>query len=227
MVYKVNSLFEKTSRNNSVELVGTIVGEPKYNHEVLGEKFYKGYIGVCRKSNYVDNIPFIVSSRLVDVGTLKIGMCIRVYGEYHSYNRKVLECEKSKLDLFVFCSEIDEVKNTHEINDILLNGYICKEPIYRETPLGRQVCDLLIAINGTYGKSQYIPCICWGRNALYSSSLKVGTKIKLKGRIQSREYNKKLDEEMNEKRIAYEVSVCSIYDVKQDIQELNENRGGH
>lgn len=202
---------DKLFENNQVTMVGEIVSEFEFSHEVYGEGFYLVDISVSRLSDSVDYIPLMVSERLVDVTQSYIGETISVSGQFRSYNRH--EEKKNRLILSVFVRElefVDEIEDDIKSNQIYLDGYICKEPIYRKTPLGREIADLLVAVNRSYGKSDYIPCICWGRNARYASSFEVGSHVEVYGRIQSREYIKKIGEEQTEKRVAYEVSVNKI-----------------
>ena len=202
---------DKLFENNQVTMIGEIVSEFEFSHEVYGEGFYLVDISVSRLSDSVDYIPLMVSERLLDVTQRYIGETISVSGQFRSYNRH--EEKKNRLILSVFVRElefVDEIEDDIKSNQIYLDGYICKEPIYRKTPLGRQIADLLVAVNRSYGKSDYIPCICWGRNARYASSFEVGSHVEVYGRIQSREYIKKIGEEQTEKRVAYEVSVNKI-----------------
>ena len=202
---------DKLFENNQVTMIGEIVSEFEFSHEVYGEGFYLVDISVSRLSDSVDYIPLRVSERLVDVTQSYIGETISVSGQFRSYNRH--EEKKNRLILSVFVRElefVDEIEDDIKSNQIYLDGYICKEPIYRKTPLGREIADLLVAVNRSYGKSDYIPCICWGRNARYASSFEVGSHVEVYGRIQSREYIKKIGEEQTEKRVAYEVSVNKI-----------------
>ncbi|MBO5247432.1 MAG: single-stranded DNA-binding protein [Eubacterium sp.] len=202
---------DKIFENNQVIIAGEIVSGFTFSHEVYGEGFYLVDVAVNRLSNYADYIPVMVSERLMDVTQNYEGEYICVVGQFRSYNRH--EEKKNRLVLSVFAREVefiqkpdDEVKS----NQIFLDGYICKEPIYRKTPLGREIADLLIAVNRSYGKSDYIPSICWGRNARFASGFAVGAHVQIWGRIQSREYVKKINEFETEKRIAYEVSVSKI-----------------
>ncbi|MCI5621859.1 MAG: single-stranded DNA-binding protein [Lachnospiraceae bacterium] len=203
---------DKIFENNQVSIVGEIVTEFRYSHEVYGEGFYMVDVSVNRLSNFADYIPLMVSERLIDTSKSYIGQRIHVSGQFRSYNRH--EEVKNRLVLSVFVRELEFIEGDDpeelKSNEIFLDGYICKTPIYRKTPLGREIADLLIAVNRSYGKSDYIPCICWGRNARFSSGFEVGTHVQIVGRIQSREYVKKISEEEVEKRIAYEVSVSKI-----------------
>ena len=168
-------------------------------------------VEVKRLSNSEDRIPLMISERLIDVTQDYTGEYIMVHGQFRSYNRH--EEQKNRLVLSVFVREIsfmEEEPDGTKTNSIWLDGYICKEPIYRKTPLGREIADLLLAVNRPYGKSDYIPCICWGRNARYDSGFAVGEHVQLLGRIQSREYVKRISDTETEKRVAYEVSVSKL-----------------
>ena len=202
---------DKLFENNQVTMIGEIVSEFEFSHEVYGEGFYLVDISVSRLSDSVDYIPLMVSERLVDVTQSYIGETISVSGQFRSYNRH--EEKKNRLILSVFVRElefVDEIEDDIKSNQIYLDGYICKEPIYRKTPLGREIADLLVAVNRSYGKSDYIPCICWGRNARYASAFEVGEHVQIIGRIQSRTYIKKLSDTLTEERTSYEVSVSKL-----------------
>lgn len=202
---------DKVIENNQVTIMGEIVSDFTFSHEIFGEGFYVADLKVERLSESADIVPLMVSERLVDVKADCKGYNVIVNGQFRSYNRH--EERKNRLVLSVFAREIEfvnEIAENAKTNQIYLDGYICKEPIYRKTPLGREIADLLLAVNRPYGKSDYIPCICWGRNARYASSFAVGERCAIWGRIQSREYMKKLDEDHMEKRVAYEVSVSKL-----------------
>lgn len=202
---------DKVIENNQVTIMGEIVSDFSFSHEIFGEGFYLVDVRVKRLSESYDEIPLMVSERLIDVNADYKGMLICVNGQFRSYNRH--EERKNRLVLSVFAREIsfvEEVEESSKSNQIYLDGYICKEPIYRKTPLGREIADVLLAVNRPYGKSDYIPCICWGRNARYANHFKVGERCAIWGRIQSREYMKKLSEEEIEKRVAFEVSVSKL-----------------
>lgn len=204
-------MVDQVIENNQVIMAGEIVSEFVFSHEVFGEGFYMLEISVRRLSNSYDVIPLMISERLIDVTRDYRGETIAVSGQFRSYNRH--EEKKNRLVLSVFVRELEFVEEEPEssrTNQIFLEGYICKMPVYRKTPLGREIADLLVAVNRPYGKSDYIPCICWGRNARYASGFEVGAHIQLWGRIQSREYTKKISEKEIERRIAYEVSVSKL-----------------
>lgn len=208
---------DKVIENNQVTIMGEIVSGFSYSHEIFGEGFYMVDVRCQRLSESYDVIPVMVSERLMDVTQNYEGALISVNGQFRSYNRH--EERKNRLVLSVFAREVEfveEMEESSKTNQIYLDGYICKEPIYRKTPLGREIADLLLAVNRPYGKSDYIPCICWGRNARYANSFKVGERCAVWGRIQSREYMKKIDEENIERRVAFEVSVSKL--------ELMENQ---
>ena len=202
---------DKIIENNQVSILGQIASQFVFSHQVFGEGFYLVDVLVKRLSESEDRIPVMVSERLLDVTQDYEGEYIEVTGQFRSYNRH--EEKKNRLVLSVFAREIcfvEEEDETVKTNQIFLDGYICKPPVYRKTPLGREIADLLIAVNRPYGKSDYIPCICWGRNARYASAFQVGGHVLVWGRIQSREYIKKLGENEMEKRTAYEVSVGKL-----------------
>ena len=202
---------DKIIENNQVTIMGKVATEFSFSHEVFGEGFYMVEVEVKRLSNSEDRIPLMISERLIDVTQDYTGEYIMVHGQFRSYNRH--EEQKNRLVLSVFVREIsfmEEEPDGTKTNSIWLDGYIFKEPIYRKTPLGREIADLLLAVNRPYGKSDYIPCICWGRNARYASGFEVGEHVQLLGRIQSREYVKRISDTETEKRIAYEVSVSKL-----------------
>lgn len=201
--------------NNNVEIGGEIVEELKFSHEIFDEKFYKFSIKTKRLSDYEDILPVIISERLVNLDDIKIGRIVKISGQFRSYN---LQTEtKNRLVLSIFVKEIEftDDKSILTLNDANFIGYICKEPVYRKTPLGREIADVLIAINRTYRKSDYVPCILWGRNAKFCETLKVGDLVKLSGRIQSRTYEKKLDNGDTIKKTAYEVSVSKFANIEK------------
>ena len=202
---------EKVLENNRVSVIGTIVSGFTFSHAVFGEGFYLVDLSVNRLSEQADVIPLMVSERLIDVTADYVGRTLEAIGQFRSYNRH--EGSKNRLVLSVFVREInfmEEFTDYTKTNQIFLDGFICKEPIYRKTPLGREIADLLVAVNRPYGKSDYIPCIAWGRNARYASGFAVGTRLLIWGRVQSREYTKKLNDAECEKRVAYEVSVSKL-----------------
>lgn len=197
--------------NNQVNIVGEIYSDFKFSHEVYGEGFYDFTVLVPRLSENEDIIPVTVSERLIDVGHNYMKKLVDVSGQFRSYNRHF--DGKNRLILTVFARElhlIGDEEVAKNPNYIFLQGYICKEPLYRTTPFGREITDILLAVNRPYNKSDYIPCICWGRNSRYASKFKVGDKIKIWGRIQSRQYQKKLGEDEYIKKTAYEVSISKI-----------------
>lgn len=199
---------EKIIENNQVVINGKFASPFEFSHEVFGEKFYMVDVAAERQSGAIDLIPVMVSERLIDVTEDLTEIPVEITGQFRSFNRR--EDNKSRLVLFVFARTVEFVENENNENTIYLDGYICKPPVYRKTPLGREIADLLIAVNRPYGKSDYIPCLCWGRNAKFASCMEVGTHVNVWGRIQSRGYIKKLDEIQSEERVAYEVSVSKI-----------------
>lgn len=211
--------------NNVITLVGKIVSDRRFSHEIYGEGFYIFDLEIPRLSDNSDIIPVTVSERIL-TDDFKIGVNVKVDGQFRSYNN--YENEKNKLVLTVFVKDItiqDEIDESVNPNEIILDGYVCKKPIYRTTPFGREISDILLAVNRAYNKSDYIPCIAWGRNARFCQNLQVGDNIKVWGRIQSRQYEKKFENGTSEVRRAYEVSVCKMEAPKdnKDIQ-LNETK---
>ena len=207
---------DKVFDNNQVTIAGEIMGGFTFSHDVFGEGFYVMDISVGRLSESNDIIPIMVSERLVDVKKDYTGMQAVINGQFRSYNRH--EESRNRLVLSVFAREIEILEEqTEEVrpNYIFLDGFVCKPPIYRKTPLGREIADVLLAVNRPYGKSDYIPCICWGRNARFAEGFRVGEHIQIWGRIQSREYQKKISETEFEKRVAYEVSVSKLECVEE------------
>lgn len=207
---------ENAINNNNITLAGVVEREPIFSHEVLGEGFHVFMLKCSRTSGNKDTLPVMISDRLVDIREIKVGQVVTVLGQIRSFNRHVDDV-KSKLILSVFAREIEilaqdttELPFEENINTVILDAYICKSPIYRCTPKGREIADILVAVNRPYGKSDYIPCIAWGRNARFAGGLEVGEHIQIQGRFQSREYTKKISDSEVETRIAYEVSVSRI-----------------
>ncbi len=218
---------EKAMNNNTVILSGTVTTGFEFSHELYGEKFYQVIMSVKRNSGVMDHIPVMVSDRLLDVKQKYYGKRWKVEGQYRSYNK--WEDGKSSLLLFVFAREVEQLETPEEEqpvvdeNLIVLSGFLCKKPIYRETPLGREISDLLVAVNRPYGKSDYIPCLVWGRNAKYMAEQEIGVRVQLSGRIQSREYVKSYEDRTEEKR-AYEVSVTKLEVLREHEQEESVSR---
>ena len=206
---------EKLLTNNEVQLEGIVDSNPEYSHEIYGEGFCKLRLKVPRLSDNYDTVILTVSERMLGDIDLYIGRYIQVTGQFRSYNN--YSDDGNKLILTVFVKNIyDMTEDFDSPNSIYLNGYICKSPVYRTTPFGREICDVLIAVNRQYGKSDYIPCITWGRNAKFTGNLAVGTNIKLWGRIQSRDYKKKISEDEFVEKTAFEVSVTKLETVKEE-----------
>ncbi|MCL0975344.1 single-stranded DNA-binding protein [Clostridioides difficile] len=201
--------------NNVVNLRGELDNKLEFSHEIFGEKFYNMKIKINRLSDSFDILPMTVSERLLQDIELDKQNLVNVVGQLRSYNKTLNN--KNRLVLTVFVREIKSIdEENKDPNSIFLDGYVCKEPVYRKTPLGREITDLLVAINRPYNKSDYIPSIVWGRNAKFAKNLKVGDRIQLWGRVQSREYEKKIDENNVVKKMAYEVSISKI-------KKLDEN----
>lgn len=196
--------------NNIVKIGGKVVSELEFSHEIYEEKFYKFYIETRRMSEFTDKLPIIISERIIGVEDIKVGDIIVVEGQFRSYNE--VTNGKSKLILSIFAKDFEKTEDERvlTLNEATFIGYICKKPIYRKTPLGREIADLLLAVNRTYKKSDYIPCILWGRNAKYCEKAEVGDMIKLTGRIQSRNYEKKQENGDVISKVAYEVSISRL-----------------
>lgn len=198
--------------NNAACIAGRILPGAAYSHEMYGERFYRADILACRASGITDTVPLMVSERIADLERGHLDSMVEVTGPFRSYNRK--EDGKSHLELSVLVQGIryldDGYVDCASNNRVFLKGFLCKAPVYRKTPLRREITDILLAVNRPYGKSDYIPCICWGRDAVLASRLDVGSAVEVMGRIQSRGYMKKLSETEDEMRVAYEVSVCRM-----------------
>jgi len=200
---------EQLNNNNKAFLQGIILDEPELNHEVMDEKFYSFHLQIPRLSGMYDTIPIIMSEKLMATINFEIGGKLAIRGQFRSYNK--LDGDRRRLVLSVFVREVCEWDDNANANVIEMNGYICKPSIYRTTPFSREICDMLIAVNRNYNKSDYIPCIAWGRNAQFVNSMPVGTEITIVGRIQSREYVKHIEGEENPiTKTAYEVSVSKL-----------------
>ena len=219
--------------NNHLVLVGKVTSEKTYSHEIYGEKFYIFDLEVPRLSSAVDIIPITVSERLLTSLDLQIGKTLSVEGQFRSYNS--YQNERNKLILTVFAKDIIEVENQESeneenqeekkdtvTNEVILSGYVCKKPIYRQTPFDREIADLLLAVNRAYNKSDYIPCIAWGRNARFCQNMEIGAEVKITGRVQSRSYEKKHEDGTTETRVAYEVSIASMEVPEKETDEATE-----
>lgn len=205
-------------KNNRVKITGIVQTELEHSHDVKGERFYKTSVGVKRLSGEIDSIVVLVSEDIACPENSYVGQAVCVRGSYRSFNKPVSE-NKSKLELFVFANSfelVDETENGDTNNSINLTGFICKPPIYRETPKGRIITDVMLAVNRNKRKTDYIPCVCWGTNAEKVKDYELGTEVMLTGRIQSRTYNKHIEEDIVESRVAYEISVSKINKVQND-----------
>ena len=230
------------SENNHIILVGKVTSEKRFSHEIYGEKFYIFDLSVPRLSGNADIIPITISERLMVNGDLPINTKITVEGQFRSYNS--YGEGRNKLVLTVFAKNVTllddqesevEARKDFISNEVTLIGYICKKPVYRQTPFGREIADILLAVNRAYSKSDYIPCIAWGRTARFCENMEVGTEVKIVGRVQSRQYEKKHEDGTIENKVAYEVSVGSLEVIekkdstaevenKEEVAEVEENK---
>ena len=219
------------SENNHIVLVGKVTSEKKFSHEIYGEKFYIFDLSVPRLSGNSDIIPITISERLMVDGDLPVGTKITVEGQFRSYNS--YGEGKNKLVLTVFAKNVElledqesevEARKDFISNEVTLIGYICKKPIYRQTPFGREIADILLAVNRAYSKSDYIPCIAWGRTARFCENMEVGTEVKVIGRVQSRQYEKKYEDGTVENKVAYEVSVGSLEVINQEDDDKKDEQ---
>lgn len=201
-------MINNTVKSNQVNISGEIVSEFTFSHQAFGEKFYMVDVAVRRLSDQTDVIPLMVSERIFNVHKDYRGFTVEVVGQFRSYNH--YDGMKNRLLLYVFVTEIHFTSQCENSNYIFLEGYIVKPPIYRETPMGREIADIMISVNRYYKKTDYIPCISWDRSARFISRFGAGTKVRFYGRIQSREYKKQLDDLSVEIKTAYEVSVCRM-----------------
>jgi len=218
--------------NNYLTLVGKVTSDKKFSHEIYGERFFSFDLSIPRLSGNADIIPIVVSERLINDDMLALDKKLLIKGQFRSYNS--FENEKNKLILTVFAKDIEEVEENQEVeenefakkdmvtNEVVLIGFVCKKPIYRQTPFGREIADLLLAVNRAYNKSDYIPTIAWGRNARFCQNLEVGTQVKIIGRVQSRTYEKKYEDGTVETKVAYEVSICSLEIINEEDTERIE-----
>lgn len=200
-------------KNNKVFIAGEVVSEPKFSHQVFDEKFFEFDLKVTRLSDSFDIIPITISEKLLLGNDVMVGSKICGNGQFRSYNK--LEDGRSKLLLTVFLREITPYIESENPNYIEITGYVCKEPVFRTTPFKREISDVLLAVNRSYNKSDYLPCIAWGRNARFVKNFNIGDKVMVTGRIQSRDYQKKINDEFVTKT-AYEVSLNRIELVKED-----------
>jgi len=218
---------DKQMQSNCIRVVGAISTELEFSHEVFGEKFYEFYLDVPRLSDTKDLLPVIISERIINDINMDIGNFILIDGQFRSYNRYEDTSNKLLLRIFVRDIEMPDEEELAELkrhpNEVFLNGYLCKEAKYRTTPFGREITDMLIAVNRSYNKSDYIPCIAWGRNARYCEKLEVGDHVKVWGRIQSRKYQKKNEGDQYDIKTAYEVSITKLEHIKTDNNRKKES----
>lgn len=218
--------------NNNIEIIGEILKKPEFSHETHNEKFYSTVVSVKRLSGDTDELELIISEKTINIEDVEVGKKYNIKGEIRSYNYYIKEEERRKLIITVFVKEmslVENLENEEECkNELVIIGHICKKPIYRKTPFGREISDLLVAVNRVYGKSDYLPCIVWGRNAKFATQLEIGDKIKITGRMQSRTYTKEIGNEKITK-VAYEISAASLEKIEEKEEseeketEISEN----
>ncbi len=197
--------------NNVVNLIGEICDDFRFSHEVYGESFYTFTVEINRLSEQVDYLPVLVSERIFETKNMLKGTKVKIKGQVRSYNKFNPEEERNKLVISIFVNDIEIVGDEEKLQqEVIINGFICKKPIYRTTPFGREICDMLLAVNRSYNKSDYIPCIAWGRNAKYTGNLEIGENIIITGRLQSRNYQKKINNGEIVQKVAYEISISKI-----------------
>ena len=204
--------------SNVAELCGVVLSELRFSHKTYGEIFYTFVLGIERRSGYIDEINIMVSERLIFDNPPREGDFVEIKGQIRTYNEIV--DEKNILNVVVFAKEIYQSENFgYNENYIYLEGFLCKEPLKRTSPLGREICDMMLAVNRMYNKSDYIPIIAWGRNARFAKNLHVGDNVKIWGRIQSRTYQKRISEEETITKTAYEVSINRMELVEKEEKE--------
>ena len=205
----MNEIHDYNTTTNMAHICGEVIDGPKLNHKTYGEAFYIFQVGVKRNSGFQDHMKVMISERILATTKIVEGMCLDIQGQVRTYNEEV--AGRNRLNIVIFVREIMTVHGEAEpINDIYLEGYLCKKPLSRVSPMGRKICDMMLAVNRMYNKSDYVPCIAWGRNAVYSSTLDVGDKIAIHGRLQSRQYKKKTEDGEILLKTAYEVSVLQM-----------------
>jgi len=205
---------------NNIEIRGIISSDFSFSHEVYGEGFYNFIVGASRLSESVDLLPVTVSERLISSMNLAQGDLVDIRGQVRSYNNYIQEERRNRLLITIFAREIEQIEadtaNPKNPNNVYLDGFICKKPVFRETPFGREIADILLAVNRSYNKSDYIPCICWGRNAKFASTLNISDNVRIGGRLQSRVYQKKYDDGSVVEKSAYEISISKIELIKDE-----------
>ena len=217
-------IMETNEISNTAILAGTVKSTPVISHQIEGENFLDFEVEVERLSKTVDVIPVTVSERTENAGNIQVGDNVLMHGQYRSHNKNIND--KNRLILHFFAKDIEPAKENEKLNDVKLVGYICKTPVYRKTPFEREICDILLAVNRTtnYHRSDYIPCIFWGRNARFVSNLEVGTKLEVSGRIQSRKYIKTQENGAVEEKTAYEVSCQNVAILESSLKKVDEER---
>lgn len=227
-----NTVYESKEMNvynkNVLTVIGKIINNPTLSHETHGEKIYTFQIEIPRLNKDVKDILNVeVSDRAVDINSIHENDTVKINGQFRSFNRYNKEKGKVSLELFIFAKDIVKIENDEEINNINkieLHGNLCKVPVFRHTPSGREISDLLVAVQRQYNRSDYIPCIAWSRNARYATkNLTVGTPVVIEGRVQSRNYIKHLDNGEEEKHTVYEVSCMRLDKDEKGIEKSDKS----
>ena len=200
---------------NAITLRGMLRNLPEFSHENHGKNFYRFSLEVPRLSGTVDVLPVITNEALLNELDLSGGSMLTVCGQVRSHN--IRENGIRRLMIFVFATGI-VAEEGDPINEVTVSGPLCKEPIYRRTPLGREICDVMLAVPRIFRRADYLPCILWGRTAQELSECHVRDRVQIFGRLQSRPYTK-LTEEGPVERIAYEISALTADILEQDIQQ--------
>lgn len=207
---------DSNANTNGAIICGEVIDGCRFSHRTYGEAFYNFQVGVLRNSGYEDQIIIMASERIISTMSIEVGARLCIQGQVRTYNEEV--GGHNKLNIVVFAREIEEVCTDEEgTNEIYLEGFLCKKPLSRTSPLGRKICDLMLAVNRMYNKSDYIPCIAWGRNAIYANTLEVGDRIAIHGRLQSRQYKKKCEDGEVVLKTAYEVSILQLETYTSDM----------
>ena len=211
---------------NIIHLRGEICQNLQFGHELFGEQFYTTTLRVPRLSGAEDFLPITLSERLLMSEPITAGSMLSLEGQLRSYN-KVIEGSGRLLITAFAQRRINTEEDEENPNRVQLTGALCKPPSYRTTPFGREIADLMLAVNRSYGKSDYIPCITWGRTARYAANLHIGDKVQIVGRFQGRAYQKQLPDGTTLNKVAYEVSVSRLAALREEKENELTNLASH